>query len=1307
MFRQHEIKESPHSITLGKFVTLYPAATASIQKKLEIRLLVVRCHPCQKAHRKKETSLLYDGRHGVICGPESKETDCPLRCILLGADDRVRLNANAVDGFPPLSQRLCYRRKQFSPALKKPLWQHLGYQPTGKDDPAWCVTSPNSLAEVEDYVARFRPPETHVTIWFCTGLAKNSLVLDWFAGPRQDEASSAGGPPLTRWIQLLAYTDSNYGLAFAVKLDPELERSRRRGEKVMRDFDRYEELWKKLRAKEKELGETDARQANRASAVTAGHTGLNLAYDLGLLTLQELASISRHLGETHASMYVFLDEKHHLRHATYYDKDKTFCKEVPCFENDCADFNEGTMTEAQEDLDWRRRDEAAETMLLFWREVWDRRDHWTRVRRDILSPLTNRLETLMQLQAPPGCRSPGRFASPYSRCLADLKKMVNAHRVHLFSKEDSHLHSIKFYLTHFGYKTFKNFRGVSIKAQSDDALVKLSIPGLTVFNLYTYLCCKDDSDFYAPLRESAVCTVGPKPSQVFIQHAVKTLRFQKVSMSDENDAAMNASAYCKQYGWRYACHIEHFWNNFVQFLLDTFGFEFHGQTTLPSASYLAFQCVWTRYIRLAGPLAQGLERCKPHHEDLLREVSRGGFMYSAEEVLCQGDPLFPSNESLAAATTLTEEEAHSRTARSICEFDLISAYGYAASRCLVPSGFCTGFKKTETASEDGQLERLEPRARHKSFEFRAVYKVLDKLVRREGVAVRSVFHNYSSLGLFTLGGKYYLDLAVVTERGGLLLVNADGRWAHSCDVCLPGCSRDGGDFLLVPGKTHEELRAQSLKRDADILAWVDAFNQGSVASGGPADLASYVVIHDCHSPGYTTQQLERQFATEPFLANFVKGYRAADQCGKTLTADGFRRVVSSPNNSSDDSFTFIAKAQVTVVPPVASGGGRKGESEEFCRNNEAGPLMVYIDGTKNQEPTEEVPINYYNYNNSQGGRAIDDDADLTVDGRSKRRNTGRQHLAWKGNVVLTRDYYRYLEKTYGDRFQIDKLEWVLFFKTEPTLNAIYREMIDLRATTTDPVLVTFIKRAVNLSAGFFGARSLQLHAKTTYRLVNGAPKNYAFFRHNFDHYHSIDLEDESYFLMETRPWPKMANTRPPTKSAVPLFLTIVEYGKLRLVEIVDFLRRHLRPSSFRVVYSNVDNLIIGLACGADNLDEAVRTSLRDSYLEGKDKFFVVAGDGHDDQIKMPGLAELKWERKGSDRGWKFITLRTQHYCLSSNDPANEMDLLHKTSGWSNLTSREACHYAEEILKGHRVTVPQTRRIHKMSSMDTKPVLFQY
>ena len=598
----------------------HPLAVRYLQQKLNLRLLVVKTIKNKHFNVPK---LLYDGRHGIFEDADQEET-APLRCIYLGSDNRLLQHSDTPERFSPLTLR-SYKRKLFGKT--QPLWQLLGFQQnSSKTVPP--AQEPQKFSELKRYIAEWGRSGTHVVVQFASGLLKTSPTHTWFQGPAGD-ANTA----IVKTIHLLAYPTRDYSLAFVDNIDPGAQKARLRGQQVQQDFERYQESWKKLKEKEKKEGTADAHQANCAAAVNAAHTGLNLVHDLGLISLEELRRLSRQLGETFGSLHVFVCEKNDLRHVTYCDAGTSFCLEVPCFENDCVDLN-CSMTPHQQTQEDRRRNEAAQAMLSFWQKVWDRRAHWIQQRQTLLEPMIHHLEPLLSKTqgagAPPQKKRKQegvpnnpqqdqdhlirKLTSPFSRCLAELKKMIYHHRIFLFSSEDSHLHSIKFFLCHFAYKTIKRCRGVSLKAQSDDALVKLSISGLTILNLYTYFCCKADVDFFAGLW---LPWNGPGPSDVVVSHTNKTLRFQQVAISDQEK--QNAVAYCRERGFRFAKHVLRYWSNFSQFLLDTFGYEIHSQTTPPSASYLAFQCVWTRYLQTAGPMAQAFERTKPQYDDCLRE----------------------------------------------------------------------------------------------------------------------------------------------------------------------------------------------------------------------------------------------------------------------------------------------------------------------------------------------------------------------------------------------------------------------------------------------------------------------------------------------------------------------------------------------------------------------------------------------------------------------------------------------------------------------------------------------------------------
>jgi hypothetical protein len=166
-----------------------------------------------------------------------------------------------------------------------------------------------------------------------------------------------------------------------------------------------------------------------------------------------------------------------------------------------------------------------------------------------------------------------------------------------------------------------------------------------------------------------------------------------------------------------------------------------------------------------------------------------------------------------------------------------------------------------------------------------------------------------------------------------------------------------------------------------------------------------------------------------------------------------------------------------------------------------------------------------------------------------------------------------------------------------------------------------------------------------------------------------------------------------TKNALAMFVTVVESGKLRLVQIIQFMSRHLSPKNWSLVYSNIDNLIIAI-CGGASLDKAVlntagEKSTVENYLAEKPLYLV----NHPGQAS-PGLAKMEWLCNVPN--WQFITLTTQHYALVTD---NEEKDVHKSSGWSSLSNRQAFNHAYQIMFDNSpVVIPQMCRVHNLASM---------
>jgi len=1118
--KEHNIVADMETLSLFHCAVHYPSTLlAAVQHRFQIVLLVVLTF-LRKGN--KITKLLFDGRHAFQDQPQTN--DSVVHCFELNKNKSLRMYSKDPSQLHPL--HFAFLTKQH--ILVCPLIKLLELDSL----PSILPPDPQNKKDLVTFLKMYTPSQTKVCIKYDYGSKRTCSHL-WYQTP------FSPGMPFKKVLYLRAYPDEHYNVVYA----KDWEVKDTYNNKTMHDNHlRYQQMWNNV--KDKEMEEPNPYQQCRTSSVGLCRSGLNLAYDLGII-------------KTKKELSYLVDEQHHLRFATYYDVEKTFSTQVVCFKNDCQDLDIDLSPQQQKD-EHQQRAKAAHTMLSFWKSVWERRKRWIERRKYLLKQLMDQLQMYALIPNHQGVMK--TMQSPFLRCLADLKSIISQQRIYMYSSQD----------THFG--------------NDDTFFISSSQPHH---------------------NSNIVC--GPKPSEVFILHTQKDLgQHHCLSAITHNAKKMTIFSYCKEKGKEWSKYLLQYWTNFGLYLLNTFHHEVHGQINYSSASYLGFQCLWTSYTCMAGPLAHALEKTKPFYEDLIRKASKGGFMYSIEDALDKGQPLNDDTDNVA---------------QSIAEMDLTSAYGYAASQAMMPSGFCTGFRMCQDRK---YMERLDITGhRHRSFEFRAVYKTILDLVQKEEGSIRTVYSNFSPFGLFCLG-PYPIDLAIVTEKGQLLLYQMDGAYCHGCPTCPPR-SR------YLNGQTHQQVREKTDKRDAVTRNWMDQINSS----------IKYTVIQDCCTPGYSSIALGATFKTEPELAKLVKGYHVTDELNNGCSVSELMARLTVPTNSD---FTYIAQANISIT-----------------NDHVSGPLIVY-------EPRPETYT--------------------------------RQYLANEGSVVLTRDYLEWLLNVYGASLSVDSIDWILFYSTEPIWNNLFKQLTQWRSTTKDPVLVSFLKRIINLTCGYFGARTTQ-RDKTTYRLVNNLPSNYAFYRHFPDIQYTMDVGNNSYFLLETRPWPKVYNYRKASKSALPMFLTVVEYGKLRLVQILHYIQQHTTPGHFKLLYSNIDNLIYALA-HADTLDEAICLEARARFNATKHLYLTSLEPDH---IKLPGMAELKWIRKGNV-DWKFITIRTQHYCLVVSE-TEDKDNVHKTSGWSNLSSMEAYQAAKNILNGNKVHIAQTRRINKKSNMLTHQVQFTY
>lgn len=287
-------------------------------------------------------------------------------------------------------------------------------------------------------------------------------------------------------------------------------------------------------------------------------------------------------------------------------------------------------------------------------------------------------------------------------------------------------------------------------------------------------------------------------------------------------------------------------------------------------------------------------------------------------------------------------------------------------------------------------------------------------------------------------------------------------------------------------------------------------------------------------------------------------------------------------------------------------------------------------------------------------------------------------------LFLTSDYYRYLVDHFG--FEVTAVHWVSYYKRCFDLPVIFSDLVKFRQQfPKDSTVASMLKSLVNYACGYFGLhRSKEPFVKA--RIAYKLPKNFNYSKHKI-----MDLpyfDDKEMNLISTLyPSAHLKN-----KSTTPLlhFVGIIEYGKMRMNMAIQILQAHLRPTAFRILYSNVDNLI--LACAHDTLEEA----LLDTSPAGIEAF-------HNVWLPLlgtqPGCFKQEWF-VGSGRQWQFVTPFCMFYAITTPD---QHDDRHKSSMFKGLVTHVTFAYALNIWKEMNFNVDIEKRTNKLVDTSTHMV----
>jgi hypothetical protein len=271
-------------------------------------------------------------------------------------------------------------------------------------------------------------------------------------------------------------------------------------------------------------------------------------------------------------------------------------------------------------------------------------------------------------------------------------------------------------------------------------------------------------------------------------------------------------------------------------------------------------------------------------------------------------------------------------------------------------------------------------------------------------------------------------------------------------------------------------------------------------------------------------------------------------------------------------------------------------------------------------------------------------------------------------------------------FQVEKIDKVYFYKKCKFLPQIFKNLTDARA---DPKISEgkrkLLKQTVNYSCGYFGLNSNKNKIFHEKKLMLHLPQRFDINKgYSAEMLYNTDLpavgsnQDDLSLLIST---PRKKLARKVSEVPIPLFINIVETGKLRMAQFLSFLDTHIPADSFRHCYTHVDNCVLILS--EDKIEKIIPDNLWKSYDEKHSEFF--------DETKPGGFKfENGWD---SEFDWKFCTSRPQNHVIMCDNQG-----IVKSAAFKDLLAPQAFAYSLEMLKKNKVTLSVSRRINKLAGL---------
>ena len=295
-------------------------------------------------------------------------------------------------------------------------------------------------------------------------------------------------------------------------------------------------------------------------------------------------------------------------------------------------------------------------------------------------------------------------------------------------------------------------------------------------------------------------------------------------------------------------------------------------------------------------------------------------------------------------------------------------------------------------------------------------------------------------------------------------------------------------------------------------------------------------------------------------------------------------------------------------------------------------------------------------------------------------------------MLFSKDYLCWLTKNYN--FQVTHIHSVFFYKKCKVLNSIYSTLTLIRMNENISASIKqLVKNVVNFSAGYFGLNENK-RAKTTFRLISGIGSKFLKKKH-FVMSTSTTINNLNFYIVGTARAIKKQNHM--SIAPFPIFVSIVEFGKKRLSEILCFFDKYLLTSHYRHLYSHVDNILFVLA--TETIEQSVDPRLFEEFCNKRKEFFTF-----DTAAAPPLPGFLKQEICVTlNQEWKFVSPTITNYCIKTNTSS---ETFFKCL-FNNVTGEQAFDHSFKMLKKEPLEVAQIRRVDKLLNKNVEIVTYTF